>query len=106
MAAVLLGIQPNVVLSEILAIGTSAKAQQDRLARTEARIHQLEAELAQAADDLGWDKPQKVQHIAEIVKRLTDAMRLASTDQFVVLDRAIRLLKASESKPPALRGYS
>jgi len=92
MAVVPLGIQPNVVLSEILAIGTSAKTQQDRLARTEARIHQLEAELAQAADDLGWDKPQRDQHIAEIVKRLTDAMRLASTDQFFVLERAIQLL--------------
>jgi hypothetical protein len=91
MAGVPLGIQPNVVLSEIL--GTSAKTQQERLARTEARIHQLEAELAQAAGDLGWDKPQRDQHLAEIVKRLTDAMRLASTDQFFVLDRAIQLLK-------------
>jgi hypothetical protein len=106
MATFPLGIQPNVVLSEILAIGTSAKTQQDRLARTEARIHQLEVELVRAADDLGWDKPQKDQHIAEIVKWLTDAMRLASTDQFVVLDCAIQLMKASESKPPALRGYS
>ena len=80
MAVVPLGIQQNVVLSEILAIGTSAKTQQDRLARTEARIYQLEAELAQVADDLGWDKTQREQHIAEIVKRLADAMRLASTD--------------------------
>jgi hypothetical protein len=102
MAVAPLGIQPNVVLSELLAIGTSAKTQQDRLARTEARIHQLKAELARAADDLGWGKPQKDQQIAEIGKRLTDAMRLASTDQFFVLDRAIRLLKANDSKPPAL----
>ena len=99
MAAVPLGIQPNVVLMEIQAIGTSAKTQQDRLARIDARVCQLKAELAQAADDLSWDKPQKDRHLDEITKRLTDAMRLASTDQFVVLDQAIRLLKAEESKP-------
>ena len=106
MAAVPLGIHPNVVLSELRAIGTSAKTQQDRLARTEAHIHQLKAELARAADQRGWEKPQKDQHIADIVKRLTDAKRLASTEQFAVLDRAIQLLAANANRPPALQGYS
>jgi hypothetical protein len=105
MAAVPLGIHPNVVLSELRSIGTSAKTQQDRLVRTEARIHQLKAELAQAADQLGWEKPQKDQHIADIVKRRTDAKRLASTEQFAVLDRAVQLLAANANKPPALQEY-
>ena len=99
MAAIPASIRPNVILSELFAISASAKTHQDRLARTEARIDELKADLARAADDLGWAATQKEQHVAEIVKRLTDAMRLASTEQFAVLNRAIELLRTNGNTP-------
>src|SRR5262249_56806332 len=87
-----------VIRGELFAISASAKTRRDRLARTEARIDELKADLARAADDLGWDAIQNEQQVAEIVRRLTDAERLASTEQFAVLNRAIELL-THRSKP-------
>src|SRR5262249_4840924 len=92
MAAIPVSIPPNVIPSELFPISASAKTRRDRLARTEARIDELKADLARAADDLGWDAIQNEQQVAEIVRRLTDAERLASTEQFAVLNRAIELL--------------
>jgi len=99
MAAIPVSVRPNVILSELFAISASAKTRRDRLARTEARIDELKADLARAADDLGWDAIQNEQQVAEIVRRLTDAERLASTEQFAVLNRAIELLTTNRSKP-------
>lgn len=104
MAAIPVGIHPNVVLSELVAIGASATTRHDRIARTEARIDRLRADLAYAADRLGWEKQQKERHLAEILKTLTEARQLASTEQFAVLDRAIELLRTKGSKPPAQEG--
>jgi hypothetical protein len=99
MAAIPVSIRPNLILTELFAISVSAKTRQDRRARTEARIVELRADLARAADDLGWDTTQREQQLAEIVKRLTDAERLASTEQFAVLNRAIELLTTNGSNP-------
>jgi hypothetical protein len=105
MAAIPVSIHPSVVLSELLAIGASATTRHDRIARTEARIEGLRADLAYAADSLGWESRQKERHLAEILKTLTEARQLTSTEKFAVLDRAIELLKTKGSRPPAQRGH-
>ena len=104
MAAIPVSIHPNVVLSELLAIGASAKTRRDRIARTKARIDGLKTDLASAVDRLGWNVPQKEQHTAEIVKKLTEAKNLASTEQFAALNLAIELLTTNGSEPPTLQG--
>jgi len=106
MAAIPASIRPNVILSELFAISASAETHQGRLARTEARIDELKADLARAADDLEWGATQKKRHVAGIVERLPDAMRLASTEQFAMLTRAIELLRTNGNTPPAPKGYS
>src|SRR5262245_48554553 len=99
MADIPVNIRPNLILGELFAISSSAKTRRERLTRIEGRIAELRADLVRAADDLGWDVTQKEQHVVEIVRRLTDARRLASTEQFAVLNRAIELLTTNRRKP-------